>query len=73
MVGTRMRTAVILAMIGLALAGCGRRNAPVPPPGPDGQSRPSAVAVGTLAPGPGEATRNSAAPERRFVLDGLLN
>ncbi|UHD46807.1 hypothetical protein LUX29_06305 [Aureimonas altamirensis] len=78
---------VSLALM-LGLAACGRKNLPVPPT-PEGQpARPYVIAPDgnglARAPAitnrssetsvvPKEVTRNPGAPERRFLLDGLLN
>lgn len=83
----RVMTLVSVALM-LGLAACGRKNLPVPPT-PEGQpARPYVVAPDgnglARAPEitnrssetsvvPKEVTRNPGAPERRFLLDGLLN
>ena len=85
---TSLRTAATLALVLVALAGCGRKNLPVPPSSQGDNPRPIAVAPDPqgLARGPGispiasdstvtprEVTRNPNARERPFILDRLLN
>jgi predicted small lipoprotein YifL len=81
-----MRMMVIVLAGALALAGCGRKNLPVPPT-PEGQEpRPAAIEPQDPALGrvtgitggrtdvsPAEITTNPRAEPRPFILDGLLN
>lgn len=59
-----MRAALVVALVLLLAAGCGRRGGPAEPPLP-----PGVVAVPVNPDVPGGAT----APNRRFVLDPLLD
>ena len=85
--GLMRTTALVLAVTATVLAGCGRRNLPVPPT-PEGQEpRPAAIAPGSpglasaprivpstdVTVAPVEVQRNPNAPSRPFLLDGLLN
>ena len=84
---TTMRMTILVLMTAAVLAGCGRKNFPVPPT-PEGQEpRPLQIDPGSnglaSAPGivkrdssgavPGEVSRNPNADQRPFLLDGLLN
>ncbi len=70
-----MRAILILVLVGLALAGCGRRGE-LQAPGtvePDPVVGPEAI-LSPASPGatqPPEA-RPEAAPEKRFILDPLI-
>jgi hypothetical protein len=85
---TAMRTtALVLAVAATVLAGCGRKNNPIPPVAEGQPPRPQVIAPGDdgLARGPGivppvsdtivpdEITRHPNAERRPFILDGLLN
>lgn len=85
MVHADTRTALLVLLIALAVAGCGRRGALQEPGSPDAAVAP-ALSEPTLAPGgqgslldaqsPGSQEpaedRPAAAPERRFFLDPLI-
>lgn len=83
-----MRTAVlVLAMTATVISGCGRRSLPVPPTPAGQEGRPPAIEPGSpgiasavrVVPStnttvaPVEVRRNPNAPQRGFILDGILN
>ncbi|TAK47551.1 MAG: hypothetical protein EPO23_10970 [Xanthobacteraceae bacterium] len=66
-----------LAVVALALAGCGRKSGLDAPPGAAAEPPPQSASpawsspAGTLAPAPPSA--NAPAPDKRIFLDTLLN
>ena len=62
-----LRLGIVSLMIGLALAGCGRKGSLEAP-----RSTAEAVVSSTSDPGAVQPAAKQAAPDKPFVLDGLI-